>query len=619
MKKIALISDGWKRLITYAWVHGIMEYINDNKLDICLDQFNCYGNWSSDRKHNQGEYNIYKLPDLTKYDGIILDCNNITDQEQLEKVIHMLKESGVPVVSITYAIDGFYYAGIDNQAPIIELMEHLYGQHGCRSFIFAGGPEGNYENTRRIEAFADCIKRFGIDEDNVRYLSGDYDFDTGIRYMRELAEDKEKLPDAIVCVNDNIAAGICAEAEHHGLRVPDDFLVTGFDNLDKAAYFRPQITTVACDRGIIAKAALTILLDIWEGKDIEKFRFVSSKCIMGESCGCPNNGLVDYREYIKGQITYGVAKQNEDERLVDLEGRMAECTDFYGIFRELADYFSGLECDGLAIVVDRKLFDTDIDTVFPDEGYDWEDLQVAYAMLDNQVLDIHTVDELYGYLDRTGNRNAYMFTPIHFREKTVGFSVMKNGRFLYDNPYFYDIHSTFVRTLESLYKKLQMELVNKKMQELYNRDPLTGLYNRIAYTEMILPRFESYCRSGIYCAMAFFDVDYFKQINDTKGHKYGDELLRLIARTLEEKRPADGYAYRFGGDEFVVFFPNATDEKIEKFKSDVTEELKKSDVSVSIGVIVTDPQENKSLDEYLVMADNKMYEVKCARKANRKG
>ncbi len=75
-------------------------------------------------------------------------------------------------------------------------------------------------------------------------LCGDYDYETGVNYMREYVHSGSKLPDVFVCANDNIAAGICAEAEQWGYRVPDDFLVTGFDNLDKAAYFRPQITTV---------------------------------------------------------------------------------------------------------------------------------------------------------------------------------------------------------------------------------------------------------------------------------------------------------------------------------------------------------------------------------------
>ena len=96
----------------------------------------------------------------------------------------------------------------------------------------------------------------------IRFYCGDYDYETGVNYMREYVHSGSKLPDVFVCANDNIAAGICAEAEQWGYRVPDDFLVTGFDNLDKAAYFRPQITTVFQDREEIGKLCVDVLLRI---------------------------------------------------------------------------------------------------------------------------------------------------------------------------------------------------------------------------------------------------------------------------------------------------------------------------------------------------------------------
>ena len=98
MKKVALISDGWKRLIVYAWVAGIKSYIDACDEDICLCQFNCHGNWSTDELYNQGEYNIYNLPELSEYDGIILDCLNIRDEKVLKKLIEHIKRAGVPVV-----------------------------------------------------------------------------------------------------------------------------------------------------------------------------------------------------------------------------------------------------------------------------------------------------------------------------------------------------------------------------------------------------------------------------------------------------------------------------------------------------------------------------------------
>ena len=68
-------------------------------------------------------------------------------------------------------------------------------------------------------------------------------------------------------------------------------------------------------------------------------------------------------------------------------------------------------------------------------------------------------------------------------------------------------------------------------------------------------------------------------------------------------------------DEFVVFYPNCDERITDNFITAVSLELKKSNVSLSHGIIVTDPASGKSLDEYIVMADKEMYKIKQARKA----
>ena len=77
MKKIALIMDGWKRFFTYAWPAGVLERIRETNEDVNLYIFNSSGDWSRDEDYNIGEYNIYRLPDLNDFDGIIVDLNNI--------------------------------------------------------------------------------------------------------------------------------------------------------------------------------------------------------------------------------------------------------------------------------------------------------------------------------------------------------------------------------------------------------------------------------------------------------------------------------------------------------------------------------------------------------------
>lgn len=621
MKKVAMISDGWKRLITYAWVDGIMRYIRESEEDICLYQYNCHGNWSKDEKHNHGEYNIYQLPELSMFDGIIMDCINIIDREQFEKTVEMIKASKVPTVSIASDIEGFYYAGIDNKKTITEVMEHLFTVHNCRSFIFAGGPEGNFENRLRIQAFRECLDAFGLSKEDNPVWYGDYDFATGVKYFermqRQLKTGKAFLPDAFVCANDNIAAGLIYKAQRFGYSIPRDFRVTGFDNLDKAIYFDPQITTVGLVREVIGYKCIDILMDIWDGKDVPKNHFIPSSCVFTESCGCPNSGLLNYREYAKNQIIGDVDKLRNEEDLIIFESEIIKHETYEEIFHKIAEYFMSLECDGYFVVVDKQLYEGDDAAAFMTEGYDLDRMVVVCAADNKQFLEIDSVSELFEYLEQHGSGSAYMFTPIHFREHAVGFTVMKNGKFLYDNPYFYDIHNTITKTIENVYKKLQLEAANRKLRDIYNRDQMTGLYNRIAYTEMIEPEYHKYCERKQKCALMFLDADYFKEINDRYGHEKGDEILKQIARVLMEHCPENGYVYRFGGDEFIVFFPCDDEAGVFWFREQVNEALRAYNISVSMGVTVTDPCSGKKLDDYLKLADQDMYRVKTAKKALR--
>ncbi len=212
MKKVALFSDGWKRLITYAWVDGMMKFISKSDEEICLYQYNCHGNWSRDEKHNHGEYNIYTLPDLSRFDGIIMDCTNISDRHYFDWLVDMIRKNNKPTVSIGSDIEGFYYAGIDNKKPIADLMDHLYHEHHCRKYIFAGGPKENYENSLRVLSYLESLDRLGLPREKNPVWYGDYDFSTGVRYFEEYMRGfygrLVEFPDVVVCANDNYCSGI---------------------------------------------------------------------------------------------------------------------------------------------------------------------------------------------------------------------------------------------------------------------------------------------------------------------------------------------------------------------------------------------------------------------------
>jgi diguanylate cyclase (GGDEF)-like protein/PAS domain S-box-containing protein len=90
-------------------------------------------------------------------------------------------------------------------------------------------------------------------------------------------------------------------------------------------------------------------------------------------------------------------------------------------------------------------------------------------------------------------------------------------------------------------------------------DPLTGTWNRAAFTEATEKACAAGARDGGTIALLFVDVDGFKQINDTHGHDRGDELLTHVARSIQSCLRAGNILGRWGGDEFVVLLTNVHD------------------------------------------------------------
>ena len=105
----------------------------------------------------------------------------------------------------------------------------------------------------------------------------------------------------------------------------------------------------------------------------------------------------------------------------------------------------------------------------------------------------------------------------------------------------------------------RMMQANQKVSDLAQTDALTSLANRRAFMERLAEAFASYERRGAPFAVLYFDIDYFKDINDTLGHAAGDTLLRELAgRLIEAVRVTDIVA-RLGGDEFAILQTNVRD------------------------------------------------------------
>ena len=104
--------------------------------------------------------------------------------------------------------------------------------------------------------------------------------------------------------------------------------------------------------------------------------------------------------------------------------------------------------------------------------------------------------------------------------------------------------------------KLQLESANARLQELAQHDGLTGLLNRRHWENCLEHEFARHTRYNNPASLVIFDIDHFKQLNDTYGHQAGDEVIRQVARITRQLVRDTDYAGRYGGEEFVVLLPD---------------------------------------------------------------
>ena len=164
------------------------------------------------------------------------------------------------------------------------------------------------------------------------------------------------------------------------------------------------------------------------------------------------------------------------------------------------------------------------------------------------------------------------------------------------------------------YKKLEVE--KREFESLSITDALTGVMNRTGIQQFLEKLFKGNFDRG-QTGLLMFDIDHFKRINDRRGHDVGDRVLRGVAKLIEQNiRQTDVFG-RWGGEEFILVCPQASEEKLtalaEKLRSaihahtfeETSEPLR---VSVSIGATLATP--NEAFETMFKRADTALYEAK---------
>jgi LacI family transcriptional regulator len=253
------------------FIAGLGEELSNQNFDLLV----------SNATTDDGERNLYhRWVNSHKVDGFILNRIHRHDWR-----VNYLSQQAIPFVALGKSHDGLTYPciRIEGADAYLNLVQHIQ-ENGFSRFAFIGGPNDLIDHIERLQWFMSALKKCGLQVDRTNVLSTDMSSTAGYEATRTLLTGSAP-PDAIFCVNDEIAFGALHAAHEQGLTIGTDMAVVGFDGVQDAKHSEPPLTTLDIPVFDIARQLVDMLLKIIAGEVVHSPVFIKPNLLTRPSTG----------------------------------------------------------------------------------------------------------------------------------------------------------------------------------------------------------------------------------------------------------------------------------------------------------------------------------------------
>ncbi|OKO95052.1 Catabolite control protein A [Geobacillus proteiniphilus] len=209
---------------------------------------------SNSDQNKEKELHLLNTMLAKQVDGLLFMGGTITDEHVAE-----FQKSSVPIVlAATMGPNEIPSVNIDYEQAAFEAVTYLL-EKGNRRIVYVTGPTDDPINQRKLAGYRRALEEHGAPYEEELVIEGDNSYDSGLEAYEKMTELAER-PTAVFAGTDEMALGIIHSAQDHGVRVPDELEVVGFDNTRLATMVRPRLTTVVqpmYDIGAVAMRLLT--------------------------------------------------------------------------------------------------------------------------------------------------------------------------------------------------------------------------------------------------------------------------------------------------------------------------------------------------------------------------
>lgn len=507
------------------------------------------------------ENDIYGLMFSPTLSGLIMIAESFTNDTLREKMRAMLEQrQDIPVVVIGIYVPALDFPNVrfinaDDALDLEDLTEHLAGQHGFRRIDLLTGFAGNEAAEQRAAGFRAAMQKRGVPEEDARVFYGSFWVDSGEQLAERYLSGELELPEAIICANDYMAYGVLDTFLQHGIHVPDDVTVVGYEFIHERIYHAPLLTTYERGRHGLGAAAVDIVNILAAGANPLPYRPPKGKLISGGSCPC---GTIHAQ--LHGELDELREKQKYDKWNVlgTLEQQLTLCSTLDELIRVLGEHHYWVRSvRNMFLCLCDNWYDTNAEA--PSElmscrsimPWNRQNPAIVCSRLDFEALYLNAPETAVHY-----------YLPLFFESHFFGYFVLE----YHHSDTYDDIFRNWMKSISIGLTFLCMKNDIRYLLQCQNlseqHDSLTGLYNQRGMESVLRARLES-DDTPVY-AIAL-QVGALKSDISPEGQAVQTALMQKAAEVFRLLHLEDAMCARIGMQTFVCAgFPCESQEQCER-------------------------------------------------------
>ena len=650
-KRIAVMVDYLTSEYSEELLAGVSKCCEENDVDLL--------NLVCGELRHHGKDASYQYVSVTSLvrdnliDGVIFTSGTQMHHVSQDFFVDYVNRFNIPAtVNVSALLPGIHSVVADGTKSFSDLVEYLIKNQNSKKILFMGVNSTSSEVVERTKAFYEVIEKCNIPKENVVQFSARFDYPSAMEQLNQYYNEHNSFDfDTIIALNDDMAFACIDFCQNIGLSVPNDVVVSGFDDLPRSSFSHLPLTTINQNLRLQGYTAAQMVIDLIDGKDVPYENHIPANVVLRES----TNRIFYSRTPVNNELFHIeldlLLQKNKKYSVYEWfvkRNQLYDATKFY------TDIEQNMSLAQLKKILNRALprfdikkivivmYETTVEKSMPFDFFDLPSKAKVLTAFDKDagyVLDIY--DESYTFnpqenlvppeLEQYINKDMVCISL--FKGTTLyGYMIFNKGR---ADMTVYDILAKSVSSLiASVFSYTVAQHEQQKWRERWiktdlmaSTDELTGIKNRryffdIGTTTMTFA--ETVGQEGL---VIFCDMDGLKKINDTFGHDVGDHAIKSEAQILVKNFRTNDVVARIAGDEFAIICHGITLTDFNRIKKNIEKDCEKWSIennspfklSISMGAqVYPSPEVGYDLEKLLSLADKTLYEVKKAKKAKQK-